>query len=59
MIFYLFNKTSNKYETYYYSQGDLLRLFVQNTNPKMYAIGMETALPGGYSPYDLIGIYDK
>ena len=58
-IISLFNKTNNKYETYYYSKGDFLKLYSQNNNPKMYAIGMETALPGGYSPYDLIGIYDK
>ena len=58
-LVYLFNKDSNRFETYYYSRGDLLSLFTQNTNPKMYAIGMETALPGGYGPYDLIGIYDK
>ena len=59
MIISLYNKTSNKFETYYYSKGDLLKLYVQNIDPKMYAVDMETALPGGYGPYDLIGIYDK
>ncbi len=58
-ILTMFNKDRNKFETYYYSRGDLLNLFTQEANPKMYAIGMQTALPGGYSPYDLIGIYDK
>ena len=59
IIISLYNKTSNKFETYYYSKGDFLRLHVKNIDPKMYAVGMETALPGGYGPYDLIGIYDK
>jgi hypothetical protein len=58
-ILTMFNKDRNKFETYYYSRGDLLNLFTQEANPKMYAIGMKTALPGGYGPYDLIGIYDK
>ena len=55
----LYNKNSNRYEIYYYTRGDIILLFNQIANPKMYAVGMETALPGGYSPYDLIGIYDK
>lgn len=59
IIISLYNKLSNKFETYCYSKGNFIRLFVQNIDPKMYAVGLETALPGGYSPYDLIGIYDK
>ena len=55
----LYNKNTNRYETYYYSHGDILLLFSQITNPKTYAVGLNAPLPGGYSPYDLIGIYDK
>ena len=59
MIISLFNKKSNRFEIYYCSHGDLLILRSQNTDPKMHAVSMKTALPGGYGPYDLIGIYDK
>ncbi len=59
IIFTILNKKNNRYETYYYSHGDLLLLFSQTNDPKMYAVDMKTALPDGYGPYDLIGIYDK
>lgn len=59
IIISLYNKANNKFEAYGYSKGNFIRLFIQNIDPKMYAVDLETALPGGYGPYDLIGIYDK
>ncbi len=59
IIISLYNKANNKFEAYGYSKGNFIRLFIQNIDPRMYAVDLETALPGGYGPYDLIGIYDK
>lgn len=59
IIISLYNKANNKFEAYGYSKGNFIKLFTQSIDPKMYAVDLETALPGGYGPYDLIGIYDK
>jgi hypothetical protein len=59
IIISLYNKANNKFEAYGYSKGNFIKLFTQSIDPKMYAVGLETVLPGGYGPYDLIGIYDK